>query len=177
MGTIQKFYTFIRFHEENYYDNFNIQKETILFFLEHLMQLYKNIKVVGMVQPQWKIVCVCFFLIYSSSTDTRYGSFSEMHGKLNKCESRFHIVLHKAWTISRIQSNVNERTTLYLTSDTLAQSGLLNVCLTQNDKNRSFQHVPTSLSDQLRSSDSSHPFQSPNIHVLGLYQSCGNVFV
>lgn len=70
-----------------------------------------------------------------------------MHGKLNKCESGFHVALHQAWTISRIQFNVNERTILYLTADTLAQSSLLNVCLIQNGKNISFQYVPPSLHD------------------------------
>lgn len=103
------------------------------------MQLDKNIKVLGMVPSQWKIVsCDFFFLIYSASIDTRSGSFSEMHGKLNKCESGFYVGLHQAWNISRIQSNVNERTILYLTADILAQLSLLNFCLMQNGKNISF---------------------------------------
>lgn len=84
-----------------------------------------------------------FLLIHSTSNDIRSGSFSGMHGKFNKCESGFLVHLPKAWTTSRIQPKVNERTILYLTADTLAQSSLLNFCLMQNGRNISFQYGPS----------------------------------
>lgn len=120
-------------------------KRILLLFSERLRQLDKIIKVIRMIQlnGRW----LCFLSIYSNSTDTRSGSFSEMHGKLNKCKSGFHVDHHQAWIMSRIQSSVNERTILYLTADNLAQSGLLNFCLMQNVKNIPFQYVPTLLND------------------------------
>lgn len=60
------------------------------------------------------------------------------------------ISIKRSWTISRIQSNVNERTILYLTADTVAQSSFLDFCLTWNGKNTSFQYVLTFLNDLFR---------------------------
>ena len=86
-----------------------------------------KIKVLRMVPSQWTMAV--FSLIYSTSIDSRSGSFSGMHGQFNKRELGFLVDLSQAWTTSRLQSKVNGSTILYLTADTLAQSSLLNFCL------------------------------------------------
>lgn len=124
-------------------------------------------------QDSW----LCFLLIYSTSIDTRSGSFSEMHGKLNKCKSGFHVDLHQAWTMSRIQSSINERTILYLTADNLAQSSLPNFCLMQNVKNVPFPICAHLIKWLVQEHCLLSVIPITNIQVLRLYQSCWNIFV
>ena len=97
--------------------------------------------------------------------------------KPNEWESGLPAALHQAWTISRIQSNVNERTILYLTADTLAWSRLLNFCFMLSGKTMPFQEVLMSLHGFFRSTGPSYPFPSLNIQVVGLHQSRRNVCV
>lgn len=122
----------------------------------------------------------CVFLTYSTSIDTGSGSFSEMHGQFNKRELDFLVDLPQTWTTSRLQSKVNGSTILYLTADTLGQLSLLNFCLMQNGRN-TLQYVPLQPPPYWMTSSTAltplNLFQSLNSQVLGLYQSCRNVFV
>ena len=112
---------------------FSIYKRKLFWFFQSILcnwtKYWGNRNGPNSVEDSW----LYFLLINSSSSEARFNSFSDME-KPNEWESGLPASLHQAWTISRIQSNVNERTILYLTADTLAWSRLLNFCFMLSGK-------------------------------------------